>query len=223
MIVTIDGLAAAGKSTVARGLAARLDLPYLDTGAMYRAVAWTALEQNVDLGDEQALLGVARRMKLEVDCGPTCTRVRVDGCDISEAIRSIAVSAALSRVARCSAVREILIEQQRRIGRTLGSFVTEGRDQGNVVFPNAEHRFVLEASLEERAERRVRELDTKGEGASLEAITDDLRQRDQVDSRQWKPLLGLGGGRVHVIDTTEMSVEEVVDRMVKLVRARPGP
>lgn len=218
MIVTIDGSAGSGKSTVARKLAARLDVPYLDTGAMYRAVAYAALEKGADFSDEQALSEVARSVKLELDCGPTDTRVRVDGRDVSEAIRTMAVSAATPRVAKCPAIREILVEQQRRIGKRLGSFVTEGRDQGNVVFPDAEHKFILEASLETRAERRLQELIAAGEGVSIKAVMHNLRVRDGADSKQWQPLLE--PGQVIVIDTTDMTIQEVIDRMAKLLSAR---
>ena len=218
MIVTIDGSAGSGKSTVARKLAARLDVPYLDTGSMYRAVAYAALEKGADFSDEQALSEVARSVKLELDCGPTHTRVRVDGRDVSEAIRTMAVNSVTPRVARCPAIREILVEQQRRIGKRLGAFVTEGRDQGNVVFPDAEHKFILEASLETRAERRLQELIAAGEDVSIEAVMHNLRVRDGADSKQWQPLLG--PGQVIVIDTTDMTIQEVIDRMAKLLSAR---
>ena len=221
MIVTIDGSAGSGKSTVARKLAARLDVPYLDTGAMYRAVAYAALEKGVDFSGEQALLEVARSVKLELDCGSTSTRVCVDGRDVSEAIRTMAVSAVTPHVAKCPAIREIFVEQQRRIGKRLGSFVSEGRDQGNVVFPDAEHKFVLDASLETRAERRLQELIADGEDVSIEAVMYNLRLRDRTDSKQWQPLLE--PGRVTMIDTTEMTVQEVTDRIAKLVSARSGP
>lgn len=221
MIVTIDGSAGSGKSTVARKFAARLDVPYLDTGAMYRAVAYAALEKGADFSDEQALLEVARSVKLELDCGPTSTRVRVDGRDVSEAIRTMAVSAVISHVAKCPAIREILIEQQRRIGKRLGSFVSEGRDQGNAVFPDAEHKFVLDASLETRAKRRLQELIADGEDVSIKVVMHNLRLRDRTDSKQWQPLLE--PGRVTVIDTTEMTVQEVIDRIAKLVSARSSP
>jgi cytidylate kinase len=217
MIVTIDGSAGSGKSTVARGLASRLSIPYLDTGAMYRAIACVALGRGVDLQDEEALAVLARSVRIDLECGPSHTSVRVDGRDVSEAIRTMAVSQAVSAVARCSAVREILIEQQRRIGRGMGSFVTEGRDQGSVVFPDADHQFVLDARLETRAERRLRELPTHGEEAGLEAVMEDLRQRDHVDSCQWEPLLVRG--RAKTIDTTDLTIEQVIDRMVEAVRS----
>src|SRR5205085_8416030 len=126
-----------GKSTVARKLAARLGVAYLDTGAMYRATALKALREEADLSDIDALIDVARRAHIEVDCGPTHTRVLLDGEDVSEAIRSMQVNRATVHVARIPLIREMLVARQRAIGRRLGSFVTEGRDQGSVVFPYA--------------------------------------------------------------------------------------
>lgn len=212
MVITIDGPAGSGKSTAARKLAARLEIAYLDTGAMYRAVAYRALELGLALDDEDALVSVARQARLELDCGPTYTRVRVDGHDVSEAIRTLAVSAATPAVARCQAIRSLLVDQQRRIGRGLGSFVTEGRDQGSVVFPNAEVKFVLEASLDKRVERRFQELNADGEDVERTAVADNLRARDAVDSRQWDALLKSGASIV--VDTTDLTISQVVDRMI---------
>jgi len=212
MVITIDGPAGSGKSTAARKLAARLEIAYLDTGAMYRAIAHTALARNVCLDDESALAELTRSVVLELDCGPTHTRVRVDGHDVTEAIRTIEVSAATSRVARCQAVRDQMVDQQRRIGLALGSFVTEGRDQGSVVFPQADARFVLDASLEKRSQRRFEEMTADGEDVTLEEVRENLRQRDAIDARQWQPLLADGTGIV--IDTTDLSIRAVVDRLV---------
>ncbi len=220
MIVTIDGSAGSGKSTAARKLAARLKVAYLDTGAMYRAIVHGALQRGVDLSDGQELLALARSIKLELDCGPTHTRVRVDGHDVSEAIRTMEVSAVASFVAGQQPIRDLLVGQQREIGRSLGSFVTEGRDQGSLVFPNADVKFVIEASLERRAERRRQELSSAGEEVSLAEVMDNLRARDRVDSKQWEPLLA--SGRVVVIDTTNRTIREVIDLLAREVdRVRP--
>ena len=221
MIVTIDGPAGSGKSTVARELAARLQIPYLDTGAMYRAVAHAALERGVDVRDERALVRLAQSLELALDCGPTHTRVWVSGHDVTEAIRTMPVSAVISHVAKCPAIRELLIAQQRRLGQTLGSFVSEGRDQGAVVFPNASAKFILDASLQRRAERRHRELVAGGEVVDLTAVMQDLRARDRVDSTQWEPLRARG--EVVVIDTTDMTIRQVVDRMMELLGGRGSP
>ena len=220
MIVTIDGGAGSGKSTVARELATRLQIAYLDTGAMYRGIAHAALQRGIDLADEDALLATARSTHLDLDCGPACTRLRVDGQDVSDAIRTMAVSAATSYVARAQSIREHLIEQQRQLGEKLGSFVSEGRDQGSVVFPNADFKFVLEASPRKRAERRHQELLAAGdEGPVIADVLDDLQARDRVDARQWEPLLSTA--EAVVVDTTHMTIQQVVDRIVEVIGARP--
>jgi cytidylate kinase len=217
MIVTIDGPAGSGKSTAARKLAARLEIAYLDTGAMYRAIAYEGLRRGLNFGDERAVLDVARSIRLELDCGPTYTRVRVNGHDVSEAIRTMAVSAVTSQVARLPSVRELLVEQQRQIGRKLGSFVTEGRDQGSVVFPDADMKFVLDANLQRRSERRYQELLADGESVSIAGVTDNLAARDRVDAKQWEPLLT--SGAAVVIDTTHLTITEVVGRMEECLAA----
>ncbi len=211
MVITIDGPAGSGKSTVARKLAARLGIAYLDTGAMYRAIAHQALERGFLPDDADALSGLARSMDLELDCGPTHTRVRVDGLDVSEAIRSMAVSRITSRVAKNQAVRDVMVEQQRKIGKQLGSFVTEGRDQGSVVFPNADVKFVLEATPEKRAHRRLTQMEADGEDVTFQEVLENLTTRDEIDSRHWSSLLG--SGAAVVIDTTDMNLREVVDML----------
>ncbi len=221
MIVTIDGPAGSGKSTVARKLAARLGIAYLDTGAMYRALAYAALQRGVDFHDEDVLLEVARSVKLELDCGPTHTRVRIDKCDVSEAIRTMSVNKATPDIARHGDIRRLLIGRQREIGRSLGSFISEGRDQGSVVFPEANAKFVLDASLEKRAERRYQEMRVDGEDVEIAEVMENLRIRDETDAKQWEPLLQ-SGEAIHV-DTTDRTVAEVLDLMAAVVAAiRPG-
>lgn len=223
MIVTIDGPAGSGKSTAARKLAARLQIAYLDTGAMYRAIAHAALQRGVDLHDEAALLALAQTVTMEVDCSPTYTRIRVDGRDVSEDIRTMEVSAATSYVARHPAIRASLVQQQREIGQALGSLVSDGRDQGSHVFPDAHAKFVLDASLAKRAERRYQELVADGEDVEIADVIDNLGARDAVDSKQWEPLLA--SGSAVVIDTTGMTIAEVIDRLaqeVRLVEANSG-
>ena len=218
MVVTIDGPAGSGKSTAARKLAARLEIPYLDTGAMYRAIAHECLRRDVELSDEQAVLALSKTLGMELDCGPTHTRIRVDGHDVSEAIRTLTVSAATSQVARMPSVRVLLVEQQRRLGEKLGSFVTEGRDQGSVVFPRADAKFVLDATLGRRTERRFQEMTADGEDVTLDSVRANLAARDAVDLRQWEPLLERGAAIV--IDTTDLTIAEVVERMADEVSAR---
>lgn len=217
MVITIDGPAGSGKSTAARKVAARLELPYLDTGAMYRAIAHVALIRGVSLEDEQALVELTRRTRLELDCGPTHVRVRADGHDISEAVRSLKVSQATGAVARVQALRDLMVAEQKRLGRRLGSFVTEGRDQGSVVFPNADLKFVLEADLEKRALRRLRDLQVDGEEVDFKEVLDNLKTRDANDSVQWSPLLEPDAAIV--IDTSDLSIAEVVDCLLGHIQA----
>jgi cytidylate kinase len=224
LIVTIDGPAGSGKSTAARKLAARLEIAYLDTGAMYRAIAYQAARRGADFHDTAALLEVARTIDMDLDCGPTHTRVRVGGHDVSEAIRTMEVSRLTSPVARTQAIRDLLVAQQQRIGRQLRSFVTEGRDQGSVVFPRARVKFVLDASLACRAARRHRELLAEGEDASLEEVLESLRRRDENDCRQWAPLLRPGAAVL--VDTTTMTLHDVVEHLLqevlRIVGAEPA-
>jgi len=220
MIITIDGPAGSGKSTAARKLAARLEIPYLDTGAMYRAVALKAIREGVDLEDAEALTRVARAADIRLDCGPTFTRVILDGHDVSEAIRTMEVNEATSYVARNPQIRQILIARQRQIARELGSVVTEGRDQGSVVFPEADVKFVLDASIEVRARRRYVELEADGERVDFDRVLENLRVRDGNDSVQWAPLLAPGAAVC--IDTTNISLAEVVDRLYQEVQQRRG-
>lgn len=212
MIVTIDGPAGSGKSTAARKLAARLEVPYLDTGAMYRAIALRVVNLGADVNDAEALVEIARAARLDLDCGPTFTRVKLDGHDVSEAIRAFSVNSVTPYVATNQRIRDLLVEKQRKIGQSLKALVTEGRDQGSVVFPEADVKFVLDASLDKRAQRRHQELLADGEEVSFNQVRDNLDRRDRDDSRQWAPLLQ--PGQSVRIDTSRMSIAQVVERLV---------
>ncbi|MFH1419166.1 MAG: (d)CMP kinase [Planctomycetota bacterium] len=220
MIVTIDGPAGSGKSTAARKLAAKLGIAYLDTGAMYRAIALAAIQKGVPLEREAELVKLAREARVEVDCGPTHTRVTLDGKDVSEAIRSMVVNQATSHVARIPEIRRMLVDKQRAIGQKLGALVTEGRDQGSVVFPDADIKFLLDATIEKRALRRYQELVSDGEEASYELIMENLQHRDGNDCCQWAPLLEEGAAIQ--IDTTQMTLQAVIERLCEEVRFRTG-
>lgn len=215
MIITIDGPAGSGKSTVARMLAARLGVPYLDTGAMYRAIAFAAIQRGVDTESSEALLELAKSIELNVTCSAAQTRVEVDGVDVTDEIRTMAVNTVTSKVAKCAKIRVILVQQQQRIGRKLASLVSEGRDQGSVVFPEADAKFVLDASLAKRAERRFLEMLSASQTVTLEEIENNLRFRDDIDSKQWEPLLR--SGEAVVIDTTDLSLPQVVERMAEVL------
>jgi CMP/dCMP kinase len=216
MIITIDGPAGSGKSTAARKLAAELEIPYLDTGAMYRAIALKAINAGAPLDNPAALTELARATRIELNCGPTYVRVVMDGHDVSEAIRSMRVSEHTNEVARVQEIRHVLVEKQREIGKQLGSLVTEGRDQGSVVFPDADVKFVLDATDVKRAERRYHEMAADGEEISLEEVLKNIRERDNNDRRQWAPLLA--PGQAIRIDTTHMTIHEVVDELLVEIR-----
>lgn len=221
MIITIDGPAGSGKSTAARKLAAHLEIPYLDTGAMYRAIAHLAITEGVSPDEHDALVRLAEEADLWLDCGPTHTRVKANGHDITEAIRTMVVSQTTSPIARIPEIREILVGKQRAIGRKLGSFVTEGRDQGSVVFKDtADVRFVVDADLEKRTERRYQELIADGEDVSVDQVRENLSARDANDCKQWAPLLE--PGQSIRIDTTDMSLAEVVECLENHVRETVG-
>jgi cytidylate kinase len=195
-VIAIDGPAGSGKSTVSRALAARLGVDRLDTGAMYRAVAWASLDRTIDPGDRDAVAGVARTIEISVG-----DRVSVDGADVTEAIRGPEVSAAVSAVAANPEVRAVLVRRQREWAAEHGGGVVEGRDIGSVVFPGADLKIYLTASVEERARRRPEE------GA------DAVARRDRIDSTRPVSPLGVAEG-ARVIDTTDRSVDDIVEEVV---------
>ncbi len=214
MIVTIDGPAGAGKSSVARALAARLGFRFLDTGAMYRAVALAGGQAGIDLEDQAALADLARRSTIDVNE----QRVLLDGQDVSHAIRTFDVTSKTRFAANNPAVRAHLVSLQRRIAAD-GDFVTEGRDQGSVVFPHAQCKIFLTASPEERARRRWRELTSRGESVSLDEVLAKQIARDASDAgRNIGPLLQAADA-VEIV-TDGLSPDEVIDRLERLVRSR---
>ena len=213
MIITIDGPAGSGKSTAARKLAARLRVPYLDTGAMYRVVTLAALEDNVDLTDEDALTQAAATADFDLDCGPTHVRVTFRDHDVTEEIRSMRVSESTRYIASSPGVRVLLVERQRELGRALGSMVTEGRDQGSVVFPDADFKFFVDAAMEKRAERRYHELLADGEDVTMEQILRNLRLRDRTDAGREVAPLRIPEGAV-VIDTSNLTITQMLDVLI---------
>lgn len=214
MIITIDGPAGSGKSTAARKLAARLHIPYLDTGAMYRVVTLAALDDGADLRDEAALVRIASTVDYSIDCGPTHARVTLRGQDVSEDIRSMYVSDNTPFIAGSVGVRRILIEKQREIGQQLGSMVTEGRDQGSTVFPSAEFKFFMVADLESRARRRLAEMTADGEDISLEQVRENLARRDRTDAERSIAPLVEPAGAIRV-DTSHLNSGEVLERLLR--------
>jgi len=207
MVVAIDGPAGAGKSTVARALAERLGFRYLDTGAMYRALTWLAMQRGLDLGDAEALAQLAREQPVLFSDDD---RVWIGGTDVTSSIREARVDRMVPVVARHPAVREVMRERQRELGRD-GDVVIEGRDIGTVVAPAAEVKVFLVADREERAKRRVAERP----GIGADALATDLRLRDESDAARMQP-----APDAIEIDTTSLEVEDVVDRIESLVRER---
>jgi len=222
MIITIDGPAGAGKSTVARALAGRLGFRYLDTGAMYRAVALAGSRCGVDWGRPADLARVAVKLKIEL----VGDRVFLDGEDVTETLRSSEVTAVTRHAADNPQVREHLVGLQRAAAAGQ-DVVTEGRDQGSVVFPHAECKIFLTARAQERARRRLGDLECQGEAKPLSEVLDDLNRRDRQDAARRVGPLVRPADAVEV-ETDGMSIEQVVDRLEWIVRERgrhlkPGP
>ncbi len=216
IVVAIDGPSGAGKSTVGRALAEALAYTYLDTGAMYRAVALRAREEGVALSDETAMTGLAQRTRIHfADSG---RRLLVDGRDLTDAIRTREVTMAASSVARLSGVRRELVRQQQQLGEK-GGVVLDGRDIGSVVFPNAEVKFYLDADASMRAKRRHEELKAKGQEASYAAILEEIRARDDQDmTRLDSPLVRSADS--HYVDTSDLDAPGVVATLLESVRER---
>jgi CMP/dCMP kinase len=212
-VVAIDGPAGSGKSTVARAVAEALGLPVLDTGAMYRAVTWAALDAGIDPADTDAVIAVAERFDLDV--GPP---VRVGGRDVNDAIRSAEVSAAVSTVAAVPEVRVLMVAAQREWIEVHGGGVVEGRDIGTVVAPDAVLKVYLVASEEERARRRQRQDDVSEAAGDLGATRAAIRRRDTLDSGRADSPLAAAPDAV-VLDTTDLSVEGVVAEVLACYRA----
>jgi CMP/dCMP kinase len=213
MVITIDGPAGSGKSTVAQLVAERLGFDFLDTGAMYRAVGYAALRREVNLEDARELTYVARHTRIEYDWKKRPPGVLLNGEPVGHALRGSEATRAASYVAAVPAIREILVRQQQQIGREHQNLVTEGRDQGTVVFPDAALKFYVDASPQERARRRVAQLRHRGEIVDYNEILNSIVARDQRDKNRSVGPLQVAAD-AELLDTTHMTQEQVIDHIV---------
>jgi cytidylate kinase len=213
LIIAIDGPSGAGKGTIARTISGALGYRHIDTGAMYRAVGWKALHQGVPLDDEEAVARIAQEAVLHVEGGVAS----IDGQDVTRAIRTPEIDRAATAVARLPRVRQALVARQRAMGGA-GAIVMEGRDIGTVVFPDADVKVFLDASAEERARRRVNDPAHTGGQTGQAAVAAAIAARDRSDTTRAVSPLAAADEAVR-IDTTHLSIEEVVDRVMELVHA----
>lgn len=215
-LVAIDGPAGAGKSTIAKQVAEALGVLYIDTGAMYRAIAFKSLKNQIDMQDVEAIVQLAKSTSIQMDR----QGIYLDGLPVSDELRSLEVSRRASEVARISGIRSILVEMQQTIAKDQG-VVMDGRDIGTVVLPHAHVKIFLTASIEQRAKRRLLELRSKGEDASLEELMREIHLRDENDqTREIAPLRQTEDAIR--IDTTDQSIDEVAQQVVKLCHHRQG-
>ena len=215
LVIAIDGPSGAGKGTVARAVAARLGYRHIDTGAMYRALAWKALHDGIDLADETATAALGERAAFDVEGG----RIAIDGHDVAAAIRTPEMDKASAMLARHAAVRRVLVARQRSYGEG-GGVVMEGRDIGTVVFPDAGVKIYLDASPEERARRRAADpAHTSSQSGQLADVATALAERDKSDSTRAVSPLAVAPDAV-VIDTTGIPIDGVVDRVLAVVTGR---
>jgi cytidylate kinase len=215
LIIAIDGPSGAGKGTVARAVAARLGYRHVDTGAMYRALAWKAMQDGIDLSDEAAIAALGERARFDVEDG----RIAIDGHDVARAIRTPEMDRASTIVARHPAVRRVLVARQQSYGKG-GGVVMEGRDIGTVVFPGADLKIYLDASPEERARRRAADpAHTSPKNTQLSDVATALAERDRSDSTRAASPLAVATDAV-VMDTTGLPIERVVEQVLGLVTSR---
>lgn len=216
MIVAIDGPVGVGKSTVARAVARQLGLLHIDTGAMYRALAWRCLEEDLAADDPLQMADLARRTRIRLEPSPAGPKVFCNDIDVTDIIRSPEVTALVSQVSAHAGLREIVVEAQRQMGLS-GSVVMEGRDIGTVVFPNADVKLYLEAGLEARVRRRAKDFEAKGTPWSYDEIRQSIIARDEYDKNREVSPLRVAEDAI-VLDTTDLDFEAVVAEVVRIIR-----
>lgn len=219
LIITIDGPAGSGKSTIAKMLADKLGVGFLDTGAMYRAVTLTAVKAGFDMTDSEVMLRFISRCRFSFDLVDGVMRVKVNSADITDKIRDPEITAQVHHIASNPDIREKLVQMQRDFAYRQGSIVTEGRDQGTVAFPYADFKFFLNATAEERAKRRRDQLLESGIDKPVEEILKAIKARDEKDENRSTGRLTPAEDAV-VIDTTKLSIDEVLDEMLCRIKAK---
>lgn len=215
-VITIDGPAGAGKTTIAKIVSRKLGYNYIDTGAMYRAISWKAFRKKIDLKAKEKLINLVKHTKIELKNRAGTVRIHLDGKDVTNKIRSKRVTEDASILATIPEVRKELVKIQRRLGSS-GGIVMEGRDIGTVVFPKADYKFYLDASIKERVLRRYEELKTRGEKGDLAELEKAIRSRDRRDRTRGVAPLKIASDAI-VIDSTDMSKKEVVEFILKRIQ-----
>nr|UWI51902.1 (d)CMP kinase [Clostridioides difficile] len=211
LVIAVDGPAGAGKSTIAKIVAGKLNINYIDTGAMYRAVTYKCLKNNIDVNNEKEVIKIAKNSDIDFKNNS----IYLDQNIINDEIRTIEVSNNVSNVAKIKEVRKLMVEVQRKIG-TKSSVILDGRDIGSYVFPNADYKFFLVATPEERGSRRYKELCNKGYNTTLKEVIEDIVKRDEIDSnREFAPLVKADDALE--IDTTGKTIEQVVQEVVSKI------
>lgn len=221
VVITLDGPAGSGKSAVAHRLAETLGFHHLDTGAMYRAVALDAMEQGLTANPQAMALRISS-LTLDFDWSQQPAHILLNGRDVADAIRTPEVTRLTYTAADNPAIRAALVQSQRLIAKKVGSIVTEGRDQGTVVFPDAAYKFYLDANIEERARRRVAELARKGTTFSLEDMIQQLQTRDSQDKARATGPLAVPAGAC-IVDTTHLTLQQVIDELTRRITLSSSP
>ena len=211
LVIAVDGPAGAGKSTIAKLIAEKLNINYIDTGAMYRAITYKCLQNNIDINNEEEVINIARACEIDFKDN----NIYLNGDILKDEIRTMEVSNNVSNVAKIKEVRYLMVDVQRNIGK-VSSVILDGRDIGSYVFPNADYKFFLVATPEERGKRRYKELVNKGYDVNLEEIISDIIKRDEIDSnREFAPLVKADDAIE--IDTTGKSINEVVQSVLSKI------